>query len=197
MRDRRVVGMIWLDGFASRSFGYYLRHYLPRLVSSHTWMRLARRTAKRMRTSSIQAIEPMTLREFPTKEMLRRGLRTLADAGVRMLLIYSGGVRRYYNHQGQLQRTLGTLGSPGQVVEGLDFHRFYFDLGGIRGPHRTTMCSPRVRLMGDVAVVAYARLVQRLKPEGGSATVASTETRVWQRQGGGWRHVHFHRTPLS
>ena len=86
--------------------------------------------------------------------------------------------------------------APGQVVEGLDFHRFYFDLGGIRGPHRTTMCSPRVRLMGDVAVVTYARLVQRLKPEGGSITVASTETRVWQMREGRWRHVHFHRTAM-
>ena len=87
--------------------------------------------------------------------------------------------------------------APGQLVEGLDFHRFYFDLGGIRGPHRTTMCSPRVRLLGDVAVVTYARLLQRLQPEGGPTTVASTETRVWHRRDGRWRHVHFHRTGLA
>ena len=86
--------------------------------------------------------------------------------------------------------------SHGQVVEGLAFHRFYFDLGGIRGPHRTTMCSPHVRLMGEVAVVTYARLVQRLRPEGGAMTVGSTETRVWQRRDGRWWHVHFHRTAL-
>jgi calcium/calmodulin-dependent protein kinase (CaM kinase) II len=87
--------------------------------------------------------------------------------------------------------------APGQLVEGLDFHRFFFDLGGIRGPHQTTICSPRVRLFGDVAVVAYARLVQRLKPEGGAETVGTTETRVWHRRDGRWRHVHFHRAPLS
>lgn len=86
--------------------------------------------------------------------------------------------------------------APGQLVEGLEFHRFYFDLGGIRGPHRTTMCSPRVRLMGDVAVVTYGRLVQRLGVDGGPKTVGSTETRVWQRQEGRWRHVHFHRTAV-
>jgi ketosteroid isomerase-like protein len=86
--------------------------------------------------------------------------------------------------------------AQGQLVEGLDFHRFYFALGGIRGPHRTTMCSPRVRLLGDVAVVTYARLIQRLGAEGAPQTVASTETRVWQRQAGRWRHVHFHRTAL-
>ena len=86
--------------------------------------------------------------------------------------------------------------SHGQLVEGLAFHRFYFDLGGIRGRHQTTMCSPRVRLMGDVAVVAYVRLVQRTGADG-ATTAASSETRVWQRQGGKWRHVHFHRTALA
>jgi len=86
--------------------------------------------------------------------------------------------------------------ASGQLVEGLDFHRFYFDLGGIRGPHRTTMCSPHVRVMGDVAVVCYARLIQRLGQDGAAKTTASTETRVWQRRDGRWRHVHFHRTGL-
>jgi len=87
--------------------------------------------------------------------------------------------------------------APGQVVEGLAFHRFYFDLGGIRGRHQTTMCAPQVRVMGDVAVVAYVRLIQRLSPEGAPLTTASAETRVWQRQDGRWKHVHFHRSAYS
>ena len=86
--------------------------------------------------------------------------------------------------------------APGQIVEGLAFHRFYFDLGGVHGRHQTTMAAPRVRLLGDVAVIAYARLVQRLAPDGGSMTVATAETRIWQRQDGRWRHVHFHRSAL-
>jgi calcium/calmodulin-dependent protein kinase (CaM kinase) II len=87
--------------------------------------------------------------------------------------------------------------APGQRVEGLAFHRFYFDLGGARGPHQTTTCAPRVRLLGDAAaVVSYVRLVQRLGPEGAPVTVATAETRVWQRRDGRWRHVHFHRSAL-
>jgi calcium/calmodulin-dependent protein kinase (CaM kinase) II len=86
--------------------------------------------------------------------------------------------------------------APGQVVEGLGFHRFYFDLGGIRGRHQTTMTSPRVRVMGDVAVIAYVRLIQRVGAEGTAVTVATAETRVWQRREGRWRHVHFHRSAL-
>ncbi|MFO0877052.1 MAG: DUF4440 domain-containing protein [Gemmataceae bacterium] len=87
--------------------------------------------------------------------------------------------------------------APGQLVAGLDFHRFFFDLGGIRGPHRTTICSPHVRICGDVAVVAYARLVQRLGEGGGPITAGSTETRVWEKKNGQWRHVHFHRNKIS
>jgi calcium/calmodulin-dependent protein kinase (CaM kinase) II len=84
--------------------------------------------------------------------------------------------------------------APGQLVQGLDFHRFFFDLGGVRGKHQTTICSPHVRLMGDVAVVCYARLIQKVGREGQAETVTTVETRVWRRDGGSWRHVHFHRS---
>jgi hypothetical protein len=84
----------------------------------------------------------------------------------------------------------------GHLVEGMEFHRYYFDLGGIRGRHQTTMCNPHVRLMGDVAVIAYMRLVQRIGPDGSAVTMGSAETRVWQRCDGRWRHVHFHRSML-
>jgi calcium/calmodulin-dependent protein kinase (CaM kinase) II len=86
--------------------------------------------------------------------------------------------------------------AAGQLVEGLEFHRFYFDLGGAPGQHQTTMCSPKVRVMGDVAVVAYVRLNQRLSAAGVPVTTGVEETRVWQRQDGRWKHVHFHRSPL-
>jgi hypothetical protein len=84
--------------------------------------------------------------------------------------------------------------SEGQLVEGLEFHHFYFRLGGARGPHHTTMCAPRVRLLGDAAIVTYVRLNQRLGPDGQPQVKAFAETRVWQRQDGAWKHVHFHRS---
>ena len=77
----------------------------------------------------------------------------------------------------------------GQLVEGLDFHQFYFRLAGARGNPQTTMAAPRVRVMGDVAVVAYVRLNQRVGPDGVPVTAAFEETRVWQKRDGRWRHV--------
>ena len=50
----------------------------------------------------------------------------------------------------------------GHLVEGMDFHKFYFNLpssGGVKTPTNTTMASPHVRVMGDVAVVSYVRLI--------------------------------------
>jgi Calcium/calmodulin dependent protein kinase II association domain len=86
--------------------------------------------------------------------------------------------------------------SLGQLVEGMEFHRFYFSLGG-KGRQVTTMCAPRVRVMGEVAVVAYIRLDRRISPDGQPYTSGVAETRVWQRIGGAWKHVHFHRSPMG
>jgi calcium/calmodulin-dependent protein kinase (CaM kinase) II len=85
----------------------------------------------------------------------------------------------------------------GHLVQGLEFHHFYFDLGPGETPRTTTMSSPKVRLMGDVAVVAYVRLVQSIGAGGAPVTSHFEETRVWQMQQGKWQHVHFHRSPCS
>ena len=87
--------------------------------------------------------------------------------------------------------------AQGQLIEGLAFHRFYFDLGGVKGPHQTTMAAPRVRLLGDVGLVTYVRLVQRVGTDGAPRTQAFEETRLWQRRDGRWRHIHFHRSALG
>ncbi|MEM7312085.1 MAG: DUF4440 domain-containing protein [Planctomycetota bacterium] len=82
----------------------------------------------------------------------------------------------------------------GQLVEGMDFHRFYFELGGVEGLHNTTITSPHVRLLGeDVAVVCYVRLLQH-QPGGNTKTGRYEETRVWVHTEDGWKHVHFHRS---
>lgn len=82
----------------------------------------------------------------------------------------------------------------GQLVQGLEFHKYYFDLEGAPARRHTTLASPHVRMLGpDAGVVSYIRLIQKLD---GSApvTVAVEETRVWQRIDGHWKHVHFHRS---
>jgi len=82
----------------------------------------------------------------------------------------------------------------GQLVAGMEFHRFYFADGGSSSRRNTTMCSPKVWLMGDSAVLAYVRLVQYTDASGNFMTGSYEETRVWQKRDGAWKHVHFHRS---
>ena len=86
--------------------------------------------------------------------------------------------------------------SCGHLVEGMPFHRFYFDLGASNAPRQTSLLSPHVRMMGaNAAVVCYTRLVQTLHEDGSPVSLTFEETRVWERQNGEWKHVHFHRSP--
>ena len=85
--------------------------------------------------------------------------------------------------------------SRGQLVEGMAFHRFYFELGSATGPRNLTLTSPKVRMLGDdVALVTYVRLEQQLDAAGDPGTTRFEETRVWHRRDGEWRNVHFHRS---
>jgi len=85
--------------------------------------------------------------------------------------------------------------SAGHLVEGMDFHHFYFSLPASSGPRNTTLASPHVWMLGrDAGVVAYVRLTQRLDESGKPVTVQCQETRVWHRREGRWKHVHFHRS---
>ena len=85
----------------------------------------------------------------------------------------------------------------GHLVEGLPFHKFYFDLPATatKPAKQSSVASPRVRLIGDTAVVTYVRVVQRVESSGSPVTSAAMETRIWQKTSAGWKHVHFHRTP--
>ncbi len=64
----------------------------------------------------------------------------------------------------------------GQWVEGMEFHHFYFKLGGAAGPLNITVSTPHVRVMGDVAVISFIRLVQKVDAGGNPVTARSEET---------------------
>jgi ketosteroid isomerase-like protein len=84
----------------------------------------------------------------------------------------------------------------GNLVDGLDFHRYYFNLpsSGPSAPVQSTIIGPHIRIVGDMGIIAYVRLTQKMA-DGKPVTTAMEETRVWQRQNGKWKHVHFHRSP--
>ncbi|XP_053125255.1 calcium/calmodulin-dependent protein kinase type II subunit beta isoform X15 [Hemicordylus capensis] len=105
----------------------------------------------------------------------------------------------------------------GNLVEGMDFHRFYFEnfyprtpqhpppcefefpvpavpvLSKNNKPIHTTILNPHVHIIGeDAACIAYIRLTQYIDGQGRPRTCQSEETRVWHRRDGKWQNVHFH-----
>ncbi|XP_078285290.1 calcium/calmodulin-dependent protein kinase type II subunit beta isoform X31 [Rhinoraja longicauda] len=83
----------------------------------------------------------------------------------------------------------------GNLVEGMDFHRFYFEnlLAKNTKPIHTTILNPHVHLIGeDAACIAYIRLTQYIDLQGRPRTTQSEETRVWHRRDSKWQNVHFH-----
>ncbi|XP_051273379.1 calcium/calmodulin-dependent protein kinase type II subunit gamma isoform X18 [Dicentrarchus labrax] len=83
----------------------------------------------------------------------------------------------------------------GNLVEGMDFHKFYFEnlLSKNSKPVHTTLLNPHVHLIGeDAACIAYIRLTQFVDTTGRPRSSQSEETRVWHRREGKWLNVHFH-----
>ncbi|XP_078147941.1 calcium/calmodulin-dependent protein kinase type II delta 1 chain isoform X3 [Centroberyx gerrardi] len=85
----------------------------------------------------------------------------------------------------------------GNLVEGTDFHRFYFENALSKGkqPIHTILLNPHVHLIGDeAACIAYIRLTQYIDGSGMPRTMQSEETRIWHRRDGKWQNIHFHRS---
>ncbi|XP_055367754.1 LOW QUALITY PROTEIN: calcium/calmodulin-dependent protein kinase (CaM kinase) II beta 1 [Betta splendens] len=83
----------------------------------------------------------------------------------------------------------------GNLVEGMDFHRFYFEnlLAKNSKPIHTTILNPHVHLIGeDAACIAYIRLTQFVDGQGRPRSSQSEETRVWYRRDSKWQNIHFH-----
>ncbi|CAK4685845.1 hypothetical protein LEN26_001142 [Aphanomyces euteiches] len=85
--------------------------------------------------------------------------------------------------------------SMGHVIEGLAFHEFYFKHQGIGGLgvtkiNKSNVVDPHVKLYGDTAIVSFANVIQSPTQD----SILYMETRVWHRQNGKWKNVHFHRS---
>lgn len=141
--------------------------------------------------------------DFPFSFLMYERVRTMSEDVKRELLelterlLVSISQGDWETYQSLCDASLSAFEpeARGQLVEGMAFHKYYFDLGGAKTPKHVTICAPHVRLMGeDAAVVSYVRLVQYLDAAGAAQTAKSEETRVWQRLDGRWQHVHFHRS---
>jgi len=118
----------------------------------------------------------------------------LLELSQRLLDAIDGGDWQTYTELCDPSLTAFEPEAAGHLVAGMPFHRFYFEMEPDGRPQQSTISSPHVRVMANTAVVCYVRLLQRIEPDGRPTTTAFEETRVWEKQPSGWRHVHFHRS---
>ncbi|NXW73173.1 KCC2D kinase, partial [Hirundo rustica] len=87
----------------------------------------------------------------------------------------------------------------GNLVEGMDFHRFYFENGKyslfISEEGRITFSVFCYRCFSVCFCSAHSYITGHLRGQRRvSDTMQSEETRVWHRRDGKWQNVHFHRS---
>ena len=83
--------------------------------------------------------------------------------------------------------------SQGYLVDGLPFHEFFITNFKVTGPYHLELIRPTVRVFGDTGYTAYTLIVLQ-KPDGNPVISRVNETRVWHKEDGLWRMVHFHRS---
>jgi hypothetical protein len=103
--DPRVAGAVFLDGYAYRTIGYKLRHYLPRLVNPARAMRFF----MRRRRAGTQSSGPAFGVQFPPRARVRSDLADMLERGLKLCFIYSGGASKYFNHLGQFRACFGRV----------------------------------------------------------------------------------------
>ncbi|WP_426703010.1 alpha/beta fold hydrolase [Rhodanobacter sp. Col0626] len=118
--EARVAGAIFLDGYAYRTPGYHLRHYLPRLLDIGRW----RRALAHRRHPSAEApkpAEPVFSVEPLPQDVVRADLASMLDRGLKLFLVYSGGISNYFNHARQFRECFGrVVAHPGCSTSFLD-----------------------------------------------------------------------------
>jgi hypothetical protein len=96
--DSRVVGAVYVDGYAYTTPGYYARRYAERAAwafQAFRWRRWLRRASRRLRGLPADLWVESGVREvifdrrYPPREQFRGDLDLMVERGVRLLFIYS------------------------------------------------------------------------------------------------------------
>lgn len=101
----KLLGAVFLDGFAYRTLGFRLRHYLPRLLDMRRWSRWLVRKAKQAAAGEASAFSVAPL----PQAVVRADLEGMVARGLKLCLVYSGGINMYFNHRRQFRECFGAV----------------------------------------------------------------------------------------
>lgn len=105
-QDPRVAGAVFLDGYAYRTLGYRLRHYLPRLADPSRWLRRLQRGGEAM---PARVAEPVFAVAPAPRDEVIADFNGMVARGMRLYLVYSGGISDCFNHARQFRECFGKV----------------------------------------------------------------------------------------
>jgi hypothetical protein len=102
----KLDGVVFLDGYAYRTIGFRLRHYLPRMFDAKRWWRWLARKSREVagvRDDPVFGVSPLP------QDVVRADLAGMLDRGLKLSLIYSGGINMDFNHSRQFRECFGAI----------------------------------------------------------------------------------------
>lgn len=116
VRDPRVVGAAFIDGYSYPTPGYRVRHYTLRPLQLGRWMRLGRRIARGERRLVASAAQSTVFeRELPSHAQFCDDVVTMTGRGTRLLFVYTGGVNQRFNAPQQVAEMVGPRARAGCI----------------------------------------------------------------------------------
>jgi pimeloyl-ACP methyl ester carboxylesterase len=110
IEDPRVIGAIFIDGFAYRNFGFWLRYFTIRNLQPERWLRFVRQRLSRLRgrnrgggANNFEVFE----RTYPSQQRFASDVARLVHRSVKMLFVYTVVADNWYNYRNQFHETFG------------------------------------------------------------------------------------------
>ena len=112
VEDSRIIGMILLDPFCFQDRGFGARVLIAKYSNPTRYAAWLKRrivaltkTGEKIRQEAI-SIDPLSVRDLPTREQLRAAFEMIRERKGRVLSIFTRYATRYYNRAGQLNAIL-------------------------------------------------------------------------------------------
>ena len=112
-KDSRVVGLVLLDPVCSPDDGFSARAFVLKYTNTARYVAWLKRRFEAPTTQPARnevEIDPLTIRDAPTREQLRAAFESIREREGRVLSVFTQYALAYYNQAGQLGRVVGVEG---------------------------------------------------------------------------------------
>ncbi|XP_052006531.1 calcium/calmodulin-dependent protein kinase type II subunit gamma-like isoform X34 [Xyrauchen texanus] len=192
---RKLKGAIITTMLVSRNFSVGRQHTSPATPTTST-AALAQEACKSLLNKKSDGVKGSTESQNTTEEEdMKARKQEIIKITEQLIEAINNGDFEAYTRICDPGLTSFEPEALGNLVEGMDFHKFYFEnlLSKNSKPVHTTILNPHVHLIGeDAACIAYIRLMQYIDSQGRPCSCQSEETRVWHRRDSKWLNIHFH-----